>query len=299
MALDLFNSQTPEEVCSYLTELSARIKGKNARSLARALVRAANDYIHPVIASAAIFNEPRYEIIPPEKSPQALAALFLVPVGTNCRITDVRTVLMEAYKFLSKLRAPDTEPLTPNDVKSVIQQVRMPDALTVITAWRLLLILCFHATDPDYNSSYVSHLNAVLVTAPRANEEGNHPYYVFLHELGHAFQVALTKDPTAVPRSFLPVFHLTFGTDPEEVSANDWPDIFADTFSLAMSYGTELAITNPFCKMFDNFSQAGILRYFEMIILDALKNREALVDGPFDMKWDAQRIADFKAAVTI
>ncbi|SFR13395.1 hypothetical protein [Desulfoscipio geothermicus] len=111
----------------------------------------------------------------------------------------------------------------------------------MITTWRPLLILCFHATDPDYNSSYVPHLNAVLVTAPRANEEGNQPSYVFLHELGHAFQVALTKDPADIPCSFLPVFHLTFGTDPEEVSANDWPDIFADTFSLAMSYGTELA----------------------------------------------------------
>jgi hypothetical protein len=294
MALDLFNSQTPEEVCSYLTELSARIKGKNARSLARALVRAANDYIHPVIASAAIFNEPRYEIIPSGKSSQALVALFLGQVGTNCRISDVRTVLMDVHKFLSKLRAPDTDPLTPNDVKSIIQQVRLPDALTVITAWRPLLIFCFHATDPDYNSSYAPNLNAVLLTAPRANKEGNHPYYIFLHELGHAFQVALTKDPTAVPSSFLPVFHLTFGTDPEQVSANDWPDIFADTFSLAMSYGTELAIRNPFCKVFDEFAQVAILRYFEIIISDASKNRKALAKGAFDIQWDAQRIADFE-----
>jgi hypothetical protein len=47
MVCDLFNSQTPEEVCDFLAELSAQIKGKNARSLARVLVRAANDYIYP------------------------------------------------------------------------------------------------------------------------------------------------------------------------------------------------------------------------------------------------------------
>ncbi|MCL6479888.1 MAG: hypothetical protein K6T65_16070 [Peptococcaceae bacterium] len=227
-----------------------------------------------------------------------MVALLLSLMGTNYRIRAVRAALTEGHKFLSKLRGPDTAPLTPNDVKAVIQQVRIPDALTVITTRRPLLVLCFHATDPDYNSSYIPHLNAVLVTAPRANEEGNHPAYVFLHELGHAFQVALTKDPAAVPRSFLPVFHVTFGTDPEEVSASNWPDIFADIFSLALSYGTELAITNPFCRIFPNLSQVSISRYFEMIVSDALKNREALADGSFDMKWDAQRIADFKAAMS-
>lgn len=284
------NAQTTAEVCSYLTELSAQIKGKNARPLARALVQAADDYVRPVAISAAFFNKARYEIIPPEKAPQTFVALLLAISGN--RVTDVRAALAESYKFLSKLREPDTPPLMPDDVKEVIQKVHIPGALNVITTRRPLLIICFRATDPEYNSSYIPRLNAVLVTAPRKyKEEDNHPTYVFLHELGHAFQIALTKDATAVPQSFLPVFHVTFGTHPEEVSVNHWPDIFADAFSLAMSYETDLAAFNPFCRRFHNFSQVGISRYFEMLTSEASENRDALLaNGPFDIEWDAQRI---------
>ncbi|MDR1206375.1 MAG: hypothetical protein LBL26_13010 [Peptococcaceae bacterium] len=87
------------------------------------------------------------------------------------------------------------------------------------------------------------------------------PEYVFLHELGHILQVAITKSPNTVPPAFLR-FHNEIGGVPFSEGSPDAPDVFADTFAIAVMHGTELEKYNPFpfqeplCRSFEAFYEA-------------------------------------------
>ncbi|MHB9038971.1 MAG: hypothetical protein ACYC64_20220 [Armatimonadota bacterium] len=70
------------------------------------------------------------------------------------------------------------------------------------------------------------------------------PEYVFLHELGHALQIALTGSKEIVPEEFI-LFHQALNS-PLEQGNPDAPDVFADTFAMAVMRGTELSSHDPF-----------------------------------------------------
>jgi hypothetical protein len=87
------------------------------------------------------------------------------------------------------------------------------------------------------------------------------PEYVFLHELGHILQVAITQSPSVVPPVFLR-FHNEIGGAPLRESNPDAPEVFADTFAIAVMHGTELekynpfSLHEPFCHTFEMFYEA-------------------------------------------
>jgi hypothetical protein len=71
------------------------------------------------------------------------------------------------------------------------------------------------------------------------------PEYVFLHELGHVLQVAITGSDQLVPEEFI-----NFNNSLPNVNLKqgdcEAPDLFADTFAVAVMQGTCLHQFNPF-----------------------------------------------------
>lgn len=64
------------------------------------------------------------------------------------------------------------------------------------------------------------------------DEDSGHPAYILLHEIGHALQVELTRDPALIPESFCNMSDLYLGkpVDQSPLAA----ELFADAFAIGM-----------------------------------------------------------------
>ena len=72
------------------------------------------------------------------------------------------------------------------------------------------------------------------------------PEYVFLHELGHALQAAMSGSVLTVPDEFIDFHNSLPGTPRIEHGNTDAPELFADAFAIAVMRGTELYRFDPF-----------------------------------------------------
>lgn len=149
----------------------------------------------------------------------------------------------------------------------------------------------------QFNSVYMAGINAILVTGHRRDLEKCSMQYVFLHEVGHALHMALTKNPAAVPASFEAILPGVLGADPTAIRAKYWPDLFADAFTVALSYKNHLANSNPFCKAFRDSDQAALAEYFRLLISAVLEEKDRLHDEALDMEWTDARKSRFIGTV--
>ncbi len=106
------------------------------------------------------------------------------------------------------------------------------------------------------NGLFAPGLNYIIVLRMKRCDKNN-ASYVFLHEIGHAFQYHSTGDVDIVPESFMEATKDMFSSPPEE----DWPEIYADCFSVAAMYGTEYARRNPFHRIFATKHQELLVEY--------------------------------------
>jgi len=72
------------------------------------------------------------------------------------------------------------------------------------------------------------------------------PEYVFLHELGHVLQTLLTSSELLVPDEFIKLQNSLPTSHGLEQGNPDAPEVFADSFAIAVMRGTELSRYDPF-----------------------------------------------------
>lgn len=124
---------------------------------------------------------------------------------------------------------------------------KFPFFLEIISANKTLNILNINNTHRLFNSMCGVSENAASFVVYMFNMKDCSiaPEYVFLHELGHVLQIALTGSDLLVPNEFidfnnsLPKVNLEQGT-------YDAVEAFADTFAIAVMHGTSLCGFNPF-----------------------------------------------------
>jgi hypothetical protein len=90
-----------------------------------------------------------------------------------------------------------------------------------------------------------SGTRAILVMFNPRNEE-NDPVYIFAHELGHAFHLALTHEPQIMPARFDELNELLGVITVIPIS--DKIEVFADVFAMALLNCPELKVHNPFIE---------------------------------------------------
>lgn len=299
----LFWATSPEEAARHMDQLLPRLKGEGGRKLARRLVRNAQDIVGPLLISALLQRRGssggRYVVLDRAQNCGFFAAAALVlgmEQGRSVSVPAVRRQLAFAADYLGRLETVPGPPLSAEEIEDVLARDLCRKALEIVGDPRPLLIFLLRARDREFNSCYVPGIHAVLLTEVRAGEAYD-PRYIFLHEIGHSLHVTLTKDMRQIPPSFFPVFHITFGTDPARVEDEVWPEIFADSFTIAVSHGTELADTNPFCGPFLEFSKAGLAKYFELLLEAATADKARVLAEPWDFVWDERRRAAFCSAV--
>ncbi|MGG4141815.1 hypothetical protein ABEW34_01690 [Paenibacillus algorifonticola] len=115
----------------------------------------------------------------------------------------------------------------------------------------------------NMNASYSPYFNAIVIYK-NALDSKSSPEYIFMHELGHVFQMYMTKDSTKVPVSFKEATKGMFEQCSDEVMV----EVFVDCFSVAIMEGTTFEDKNPFCSIFLKEHQIILKDYFSKILIE-------------------------------
>ena len=120
--------------------------------------------------------------------------------------------------------------------------------LEIVTAKKPLTILNINNTHRIYNSQCGTNeaVTAFVIQMFNMKDASFVPEYVFLHELGHALHLAITGSVLIVPDEFIKFNNSIPGALHLEQGSIDAPELFADTFAIAVMRGTELSGFDPF-----------------------------------------------------
>ena len=188
----------------------------------------------------------KYRIFPANRAIPYYLASFGLAVG---KVRDTRKNIAKLIADIDKtiiepsgisLSAEDEEEiLSVLSTKFPFWEIVSPnsplDILNINNSHRLFNSMC--GASGDASSFVVYMFNMKDDTAA--------PEYVFLHELGHALQIALTGSDSLVPTEFIE-FNNTLPDVRMEQGDRGVPELFADTFAIAVMRGTDLWHYSPF-----------------------------------------------------
>ena len=119
------------------------------------------------------------------------------------------------------------------------------DALSIS---KPLVILNINNSHKLYNSICGVNDDATSFVIYMFNMKDNStaPEYVFLHELGHALQVALTGSDLLVPDEFIAFNKLLNKSFELTQGSYELAEVFADTFAISIMHDTDLSEFDPF-----------------------------------------------------
>lgn len=192
-------------------------------------------------------NKPKYYIYPAEDSLPYYFASSGLMLG---RVREVR------YSIKSLITYIDETIIRPTGYfLTVEQEGKILSTLTakfpfweVVSANRPLVILNFNNTNRIYNSLCGTDEGEKSSVILMYNMKDNSviPEYVFLHELGHALQIALTGSADDVPNEFIEFHNSMPYTEKINQGDKDATELFADTFAISVMMNTELSCFDPF-----------------------------------------------------
>jgi hypothetical protein len=120
--------------------------------------------------------------------------------------------------------------------------------LEIVSANRPLVVLNFNSTNRASNSFCGTDegVKSSVILMYNMKDNSVIPEYVFLHELGHALQIALTGSADDVPNEFIEFHNSMPYTEKINQGDKDATELFADTFAISVMRNTELSCFDPF-----------------------------------------------------
>lgn len=237
-AADLISAgKALKKIDAFLSENTAD-RSAFCKKLARTLTERVSS-----LMGCLMFESERYAVYPPAFSiPLYLTANGLALGGVRNTVQHIRK-LMDYVD--ASIVAPSGNCLTKERAERVLQVLTAKFPYFDVTG-KPLNILLIDNSDRIYNSQcgVNSAADDCIILMFHMKDNTLSPEYVFLHELGHALQIALTGSPETVPGEFI-TFHQLLGNQLEQGDAGA-PDLFADTFAMAVMRGTELSSCDPF-----------------------------------------------------
>jgi len=201
-----------------------------------------------------------------EQSPLYLLRSYIGGLKQVGRIVSgIKKFLMQCEEFVD----PTGIVITSEQIKMVVdiaqRRFSLIDILAPVTP---LVIMRLNNTNKQFNSmcgvmGEGSGTRAIIMMFNSRNEEYD-PVYIFAHELGHAFHLALTHEPHIMPARFDELNEL-IGVR-KYIPISDKIEVFADVFAIALLNCPELKAHNPF-GMFGH-----VIPYFDRYI-------QVLADG--------------------
>ena len=197
-----------------------------------------------------------------EESPLYLLRTY---IGGQKQVGKIVSRLKEFLMHCEDFVDPTGIEITPQQIDMVIdiaqRRFSLIDILAPVTP---LVIMRLNNANRQCNSmcgvmGEGSDTRAILMMFNPRNVE-NDPIYIFAHELGHAFHLALTHEPQIMPARFDELNELLGVT--KVIPISDKIEVFADVFAMALLNCPELKVHNPFIEFehvipyFDKYLQA-------------------------------------------
>lgn len=236
----------------------------NRSAFCKLLSAAMCEQVGMIMDSNTLDNK-HYVLYPPSSS----IPLYMMANGlATGKVRDTRTSIRKQIEYIDRyVVAPSGNCLTTEREDEVLKILAAKFPYFEIVAKRHpLTILNLDSTDRRYNAMCtVGGLGKdSLILMYHMKDSETSPEYVFLHELGHALQIALA----GVPREFLK-FQSTF---PNKLKPGDpiAADVFADAFAIAVMRGTALQQHLPFAPeelagvRIDRFVEGLFKKYYKV-----------------------------------
>jgi len=128
----------------------------------------------------------------------------------------------------------------------------------------------------NYSSAPLSYMGMVLdlrsmgiIINSRSNPQSgnkNYPDYLFMHELGHLFNMYLSKGTNEIPSSFKAVINNAFEKEKRNIPLGSLSEVFADCFTIACANKTKYEKTNPFIPLFKHKNCECIATYMIALV---------------------------------
>jgi len=196
-----------------------------------------------------------------EASPLYLLRTY---IGGQKQVVKIISRLKEFLKHCEDFTEPTGADITIQQIELVIDIAqRKFNLIDIIAPVNPLVIMRLNNTNKRCNSmcgviGEGSDTRAILmIFNPRIGEE-NDPVYIFAHELGHAFHLALTHEAQIMPAKF-DEFNELLGVR-KTISISDKIEVFADVFAMALRNCPELKAYNPFIEL------ENLIPYFDKYI---------------------------------
>ena len=190
---------------------------------------------------------PYYSIYKPYSSVSAYIASFGIALG-GVRETraNIKKLITEIDETIVK---PSGNCITVENEEKVLSTLteKFPNYWQIVSANRKLEIINVNNSHRQYNSTCGTNddATAFIVYMFNMKDKSLLPEYVFLHELGHALQIAVTGSYTLVPDEFLS-FNNSLPNASIEQGDSIAPELFSDTFAIAVMRGSYLHDLIPF-----------------------------------------------------
>ncbi|WML35661.1 hypothetical protein [Clostridium sp. OS1-26] len=199
-----------------------------------------------------------------------LLGYFAIPLGKSPTIGQYKIWLDEVLKFLNAYKESngnDYNLISEKVIIELLKLITVEKALKVITKRRSLSILNFNLVNEKSNSVYLAHINTIINSRSKYTEgHSDISVVIFLHEVGHALHIALTRNVNIFPDGFDLIFEKAFHNKWDIVEQQHRPEVFADCFTVACCLGTKFEANHYLISELGSKSSEIIKTYFDSII---------------------------------
>ena len=218
--------------------------------------------------SADIYGDEKrkYYIYPENRSMPYYLASFGLALG---RVREVRQSIKNQISYIDEAIVPPSGcSLTVEAEEKILFTLTQKFPFwEIASANSPLVILNLNSTNKYYNSFCGTDVNSKssVIYMYNLNDNTIAAEYVFLHELGHVLQIALSGSTQNVPNEFIQFHESLSNVTKLEQGSEEAIEAFADTFAISVMRGTELSDFDPF-----NFHDA-LNERFEAFYIDLFR----------------------------
>ncbi|HEY8892897.1 MAG TPA: hypothetical protein VIM70_21950 [Clostridium sp.] len=264
-------SNTKKKALNYLDEINYIIlNSMDKRYLIKNALENINQYRHSIFLGKQmnyknnVIDKVKYFYFKEKDSYIIFITSILGCLGINPTIKSYKETIAIVHELLSMYNVPlenSSELIKEKEIIDILNMSLAKSSIDIIYKNNPLVILNFNMSS-NLDSVYYINLNTIINS--RNNAIDKSPISeVFMHETGHALHLAITNDDSVIPYGFKEMFEETFPTSWNNVLAEHKQDVFADCFSIALSYNTKYEDTNSFYSGFSKEKRKTMYDYFD------------------------------------
>ncbi|GCD09181.1 hypothetical protein [Clostridium tagluense] len=271
-------SNTKEKALNYLDEINNIIlDSKDKRYLIKNTIENINRYRSSIFLEKLMNHKnnivvnDKYFYFGEKDSYIIFIISILGCLGNNPTIKHYKETIAVIHQLLSIYNEPienSSELVEEKEVINILNMTLANSSVNIVSKKNPLIILNFNMSSA-LDSAYYIFPNTIVNSRNNVNDKSP-VSEVFMHEVGHALHIAITNNSSLIPSGFKEMFEETFRNSWNNLLAIHKQDVFADCFSIALSYNTKFEDINSFYSSFSKENRKTMYDYFDTLIRNSL-----------------------------